>query len=363
MGAKAGIVLVAILINGRPVSLPTPAFIHDGHVFASVRDIFQQMGARVRWDDATKHVVISAGETAVELDANAGIARTGGRVVPLRAAPIRRGPSIFVPVAPLAEALGADVQWRPGDKTLRVEFPVPEPPPDATVTIAAILAAPQLYDGLPLRLTGEYRGWAGDPFSFATKRGPPVTRSDWVLRDATGHIYCSADVQPESDIPLSPRSQLGRRVHVTGICRIARTGVPYIEPTRVTAPTGLAGLTCSIGTDKYVYKPGESVRITLALGNPLSEPVAFERPSAQPYELFVRTADGSEVWQWSRGRAFAAVVSSVRLEPGALTQFEETWDQKANIPGATVRVPGRYRVFGRITAMIEAYPATIEIAR
>ncbi|MGD8240645.1 MAG: BsuPI-related putative proteinase inhibitor [Armatimonadota bacterium] len=363
MGGKAAVVIVAILINGRPVSLTTPAFIHEGHVIGPVRDLFQQMGATVRWDEETRRVGIAAGERRVELDPAAGMARADGRVVPLRAAPLRRGSTIFAPVGSLAEALGADVRWKPGEKTLLVDLPLPEPGPDATVAIGAILAAPPQYDGLPVRIEGEYRGWAGDPFSFATKHGPPLTRSDWVLRDATGHIYCSADVQPDSEIPLSPRSQNGRRIHVTGVCRISRSGVPYIEPTAVTTPRGLAGLTCTISTDKYVYKPGESVRITLSLGNPLPEPMTLQRPSTQPYELLVRTEEGTLVWEWSRGRAFASVVSSVRLEPGSLAHFAETWDQEANVPGMALSVPGRYRVLGRIGPEIESYPATMEIVR
>ena len=363
MGAKAAVAIVAILINGRPMSLPTPAFIHNGHVFGAVRDVCQQMGATVRWEDTSKRVVISAGDRRVEVDTAAGVIRADGRVVPLRAAPMLHGHSLFAPLAPLADALGAKVRWQPGDKTLRLEFPTPAPPADQHVAIAEILAAPHRYEGLPVRIEGEYRGWAADPFSFATMNGPPVTRSDWVLRDATGHIYCSADVQLESDIPRLPRGQVGRRVQVTGVCRMARSGVPYIEPTAVTALAGLAGLTCSISSDKYTYKQDESVRLTLTFGNPQSEPVTFERVSTQPYDFLVRTVDGRAVWQWGLGRAFAPVLSAVRLEPGAMMQFEETWDQKANLPGITVGVPGRYHVVGRIGPQIESYPATIEIVR
>ena len=363
MGPKAAIAIVAILINGRPVSLPTPAFIQDGHVFAPVRDVFQQMGAMVRWDDTSRRVVISAGKRRVELDPVTGAAMADGRSVSLRAAPMRRGHSLFAPLAPLAEALGARVRWQPDAKTLSVDFPLPEPPPDTTTAIGAILAAPEQYDGRPVAVLGEYRGWEADPFSFATKHGPPVTRSDWVLRDDTGHIYCSADVRPESDIPLLPRSPAGRRIRITGVCRISRDGIPYIEPMTVTALTGLAGLTCSISTGKYVYKPGEPVRMTLTLGNPLSEPVSFHRPSAKPYDFVVRAADGTEVWRWSRGRVFAQVVSSVRLEPGAQMQFEEVWDQNPNAPGASAPVPARYEVAGSAGPEIESYPVTIEIAR
>lgn len=361
MGAKAAVVIVAVLINGRPASLPTPAFLHGGHVFAPVRELFQQMGATVQWAGATKRVVISAGGRQVSLDAVAGTVRADGALLPVGAAPMLRGHCLFAPLRPLAEALGAKLRWQAGSKTLLIAFPLSGEPTDAT--IAAILASPQQYDGQLVRIAGEYRGWEPDPFSFATKNDPPATRSDWVLRDGTGHIYCSADVQPESDISLLPRSGLGRRIRVTGVCRTARSGVPYIEPTAVTAPGGIAGLTCSISTDKYVYKLGEAVRLTLTFGNALREPVTFERPSAQPYDFFVRARDGTEVWRWSQGRMFAMVVTSVRLEPGAMTQFKETWDQRTNVPGEGLRVPARYRVIGRIAPKIESYPATFEILR
>lgn len=43
---------------------------------------------------------------------------------------------------------------------------------------------PSVYDGKSVTVIGEYRGWQSE-----LGHGPPVTRSDWILRDETGEIY------------------------------------------------------------------------------------------------------------------------------------------------------------------------------
>ena len=78
------------------------------------------------------------------------------------------------------------------------------------VSIADITSNPAEYEGKTVTLTGEYRGWEPGHGS------PPVTRSDWVLKDESGAIYVSGRVSPG----LDPVEDCGRELTVRGIIRV-----------------------------------------------------------------------------------------------------------------------------------------------
>jgi hypothetical protein len=112
----------------------------------------------------------------------------------------------------------------------------PNPTPAPTMTtppftqiVKNILADPGEFEGLSVTLVGYYRGW--DLLGEAGS-GPPVTRSDWVLKDDSGAIYVQAGLAVEGDISLDPGSTADTEkvLRVTGFVRLTETGQPYIEP-------------------------------------------------------------------------------------------------------------------------------------
>jgi hypothetical protein len=100
--------------------------------------------------------------------------------------------------------------------------PSTTPAEKTQLTIGAILLEPSRYSGQTVTITGEYRGWEGGYGS------PPVTRSDWVLKDDTGGIYVTGKT-PEGFDPYTSR---GREVTVNGVIRI-KDNKPYIEAVTV----------------------------------------------------------------------------------------------------------------------------------
>lgn len=115
----------------------------------------------------------------------------------------------------------------------------PSPTPMPTMTTPAftqiakdILADPMEFEGFPVTLVGYYRGW--DLLGEAGN-GPPVTRSDWVIRDDSGAIYVQAGLAVEGDINLNPGSMTDTEkvLRVTGVVRVTGEGQPYIEPQRI----------------------------------------------------------------------------------------------------------------------------------
>jgi len=86
------------------------------------------------------------------------------------------------------------------------------------ISIADIIASPARHEGKTVTLTGEYRGWEPGHGS------PPVTRSDWILKDETGAIYVTGKLPPGFD----PSQDVGRKITVSGVVRV-KNGQAYIE--------------------------------------------------------------------------------------------------------------------------------------
>lgn len=111
--------------------------------------------------------------------------------------------------------------------------PTPAPNPDAPTRLAGdILANPARYDGQAVTIVGYYRGW---DLLHEAESGPPVTRSDWVVKDETGAIYVQANNAPVTGQMPNPGDPAGtnRVVRVSGAVRLTAAGQPYIEPASV----------------------------------------------------------------------------------------------------------------------------------
>ncbi len=89
--------------------------------------------------------------------------------------------------------------------------------PVGMTVIGNIKQNPQLYNGVPVQISGVYRGWQGGHGS------PPVFRSDWVLQDASGSIYVTGGSKG-----LRYPQDAGKPVTVNGIVRL-KSGIPYID--------------------------------------------------------------------------------------------------------------------------------------
>jgi len=99
------------------------------------------------------------------------------------------------------------------------------PPANTENTLVAIdniVDNPKIYEGQKVTLKGEYRGWESGNGS------PPVTRSDWVLKDNSGVIYITGG-KPDN---FDPVKDIGKQVTVTGTVK-TKDGKAYIEASQV----------------------------------------------------------------------------------------------------------------------------------
>ena len=98
--------------------------------------------------------------------------------------------------------------------------------------LGCILESPQEFQGQEVTVVGYYRGW--DLLGEANAP-PPVTRSDWVVADATGAVYVSAASAAPADLPFGPGSgnDLWRLLRLSGVVRLTAESRPYLEADRV----------------------------------------------------------------------------------------------------------------------------------
>ncbi len=91
------------------------------------------------------------------------------------------------------------------------------------VTISSLKEGVKDYLNKKVLIYGEFRGWEG------TAGPPPVTRSDWLIKDDTGYIYVLGAP------PFKPGEDKGKKIALVGVLKVSRENIPYIEPLLVDA--------------------------------------------------------------------------------------------------------------------------------
>jgi hypothetical protein len=92
----------------------------------------------------------------------------------------------------------------------------------------------------------------------------------------------------------------------------------------------------------------ENAEFELYLRNNGSEPISFEFPTSQKYEIKVLDANKRKVYQYSDGKAFAQAFETLTLKPQESIKWRETWDYQT----AEGRVKeGEYTVEAKLTAV------------
>lgn len=104
-------------------------------------------------------------------------------------------------------------------------FSIRAPRQASNPRIRELISNPDRWIGETVLLKGRNAGWQPDPNCPNCAGGPPVTRSDWVLRDETGCIYVTG--------MHAPANTHGQRVSVEGIVRRGRRGETYVEAKQV----------------------------------------------------------------------------------------------------------------------------------
>jgi Copper amine oxidase N-terminal domain len=134
------------------------ALVKGNTIFVPLRSMFEQMGATVSWNAASKTATAQKPGASVQVTVGKNEAVINGEARPLDVPPEIYKGVVVVPVRVMSESLGAYVQWVPDRRICVVRYipptPIPTPPPTAPPTAPPTLAptpsptpAPYVYRG------------------------------------------------------------------------------------------------------------------------------------------------------------------------------------------------------------------------
>jgi Copper amine oxidase N-terminal domain len=113
------------------------ALVRGNEILVPLRSMFEQMGATVSYDPASKTADVSKPGSDVKVTVGKPEVVINGESRPLDVPPEIYKGAIVVPVRVISEGMGAYVQWVPEKKLVVVRYvaaPVPTPPPTAPPT-------------------------------------------------------------------------------------------------------------------------------------------------------------------------------------------------------------------------------------
>lgn len=105
-----------IVINGTDYNFSRQPVIIDGTTFVPVRGVAEALGCEVWWNGGSKTVGITRGDRRIAFTIGADHAFVNGERVPMQPSYIDRG-TTMVPLRFISECLGMDVRWDQATKT------------------------------------------------------------------------------------------------------------------------------------------------------------------------------------------------------------------------------------------------------
>ena len=150
-----------ILKQGRVLA----ALVRGGTIFIPLRSMFEQMGATVSYDAASKTATVSKAGAQVVVTVGKPEVVINGESRPLDVPPIVYQGVVLVPVRVISEGMGAYVQWVPDRRLVVVRYiqatppptEAPPPPPVPEETVAPPPPPPPTPN--PLKIGGYFRSY------------------------------------------------------------------------------------------------------------------------------------------------------------------------------------------------------------
>ncbi|MBI5304794.1 MAG: hypothetical protein HY868_21850 [Chloroflexi bacterium] len=171
----------------------------------------------------------------------------------------------FAAIAALVGKTYPGALFREGERVYRVRF-APNLPRAAHLTdwLGTILNAPREFDGRAFEIVGYFRGWN----VYGEARGnPPVSRSDWVIADASGAIYVTG--APPRGLDPSARVDAWTVIRLRATVNYVRLGTSHLEARRVDVMP-------------FEFSTPTPPSVALPIATPAPSAIATLAPSATP---------------------------------------------------------------------------------
>ncbi|MCX7749884.1 MAG: DUF5050 domain-containing protein [Clostridia bacterium] len=112
---------IHVIIDGKVQRYSQMPVMQNKSILVPMRSIFESLGAKVEWDAKTDTAAASKGGTRVKISIGAGFATVNDKEIKLNAAARIVNGNTMVPVRFVSEALGSDVFWNSGSKTVIIK--------------------------------------------------------------------------------------------------------------------------------------------------------------------------------------------------------------------------------------------------
>ncbi len=111
---------IKVIIDGENLTMDQPPVLKDGRTLVPVRAIFEALGVKVGWDDATKTATGDKDGKEIKIKIDEKTACVDGREVALDVPAQIINSRTLVPVRFISESLGASVAWNGDTKTVTI---------------------------------------------------------------------------------------------------------------------------------------------------------------------------------------------------------------------------------------------------
>ena len=198
---------ITVFVDGQVLATSAPPREANGRIMVGMRDIFECLGAKVKWDSAEQKITATRGARTVVLWIARPLALVDGASLALDVPPMLIGSYTYVPVRFPSEALGADVGWVSATRSVMIstqgmppiEEPKPPPPPPPPPKQAKGVLLQMMLGAATIVLIKDYDTGAADTYIVA----PTAVFQRGEAGAAVPKLVRADEVRPGDDVTLS----------------------------------------------------------------------------------------------------------------------------------------------------------------
>jgi hypothetical protein len=254
---------ITVVVDGQVLPTLAPPTEIGGRIMVGMRDIFERLGATVRWSEAERQITAVRGERLVELWIGRHYAVVAGRRLPLDVPPMLLGDFTYVPVRFPSEALGATVGWLGPQRTVVISTATMPPLPGGQPPL------PPVSGGQPITVRGCLLQSSGTPRQLLIRSYDSNAAETYSARPGTVYQRGRVD-EPLATVPandLAPGDDVtlalsGQRVIDRVEARFRIISITFASTT-ATQITDQAGTAYPLSTEAKIVRTGTRGSITL----------------------------------------------------------------------------------------------------
>ncbi|GAA0368568.1 copper amine oxidase N-terminal domain-containing protein [Bacillus horti] len=119
-GPRYELAHVTVKLDGKNLSFTQDPVTVDGNTLVPMREIFEALGAKIKWDSASETVTGTKGDITVKLTIGQSYATKNGQRLSLSHPAVIVSDKTMVPLRFVSEALGAKVKWDEKTRTVHI---------------------------------------------------------------------------------------------------------------------------------------------------------------------------------------------------------------------------------------------------